>query len=102
MGAFLGAQQFLEPGMRYVLEGKYQRQSAADQEKLKEWLLARLLACLDTDPVDCEEVRFLLGTARKAGFDWRELYENAVSMRLSLRPEDAGRFPGPEEVAPQE
>jgi len=100
MGAFLALQQYIEPQVKYVLEAKNKPIKKADQEGVKERLMAQLLACLASSPVNCDVVRFHLAAAKSAGLDWRQLYEEAVRVQISIRPESAARIPVQEDVAP--
>lgn len=102
MSAFLRLQQYIEPRIKYVLKAKHQDRSMEDRERVQERLLARLLACLESNPVNREEIRCHLATALRAGLVGSQLYEKVVAMQRTNRPEDAARFPGLEEVVPWE
>jgi hypothetical protein len=92
---WVGLQQFIEPGVRYVREI---RQVKAEQ--VAERLLDYLSDCLDDTTVKAEEVRLYLAAAQQAGLDWREMYAEAVRRHLGAYPERAPIMPAPEDVTP--
>jgi len=94
-------QQLVEPGARHVVQLKQERRSEAERAD-RERLLAGLLACLAAAPVDVEQVRHLLGSARRAGLDWRRLHEEAVQVRRSTRPDLADLVPPLDALGPLE
>jgi hypothetical protein len=87
--------QFVEPAVRHVVEVKHGAQNRARRERL----LAELVARLTEGPVDVEQVRRLLETAREAGLDWRGLYQEAVQSLRTSRP-DIPDLPPPDAVGP--
>ena len=101
-GCWVAMHQLLEPGVKHVVQVGHQRRQQEDQGERKTRLFTNLLAALDSTPVDVEEIRLYLAAARAAGLDWRALYEEALRVQLSVRPEQAGLFPSPDEVAPDE
>jgi hypothetical protein len=95
-------QQFIEPGLKHVVQIKQERRSEEDEEAGRERILANLLATLDALPINREVVRFYLSVAQKAGLDWKSLYEEAVQIQRSSRRDSDALIPSPEEVAPME
>ena len=67
-----------------------------------EAILDNLAKSLGHDPVDHEEVRRHLASARSAGLDWRAVYEQAVRDELTARPFRAPSIPPIGRVAPRE
>jgi hypothetical protein len=101
-GCWVAMHQLLEPGVKHVVQvGQHQRQEE-DQGESKARLFANLLAALDANPVNVEKIRLYLGVSRDTGLDWRALYEEALRVHLSVRPEQTGQLPSPDEVAPDE
>ena len=101
-GCWVAMHQLLEPGVKHILQVGQQRRQEEDQGERKARLFANLLAALDSTPVNVEEIRLYLAAARGAGLDWRAVYEEALRVQLSVRPEQAGLLPSPDEVAPDE
>ena len=95
-------QQFIEPGVKHVVQIKQERRGEEDEEAGRERILANLLATLDALPINPEVVRFYLSVAQKAGLDWKSLYEEAVQIQRSSRRDSDALIPSPEEVAPME
>jgi hypothetical protein len=94
---WVAMQQFVEPGVKHVREVRQENRKAYE-ETCKE----RLLACLELDTVNTEEVRLHLDVARRAGLDWERLYAEAVRIHLSHRPHRAALIPQLKDVAPAE
>jgi hypothetical protein len=100
MSALVALHQFIEPGVRHVVASKDGQGTQQDREAARERLLARLLACLDGQPVSREEVRLCLSAARAAGLDWEQLYGEAVQVQRAARPDRAHLIPAAEDTAP--
>ena len=100
--AWVAMQQFIEPGVKHVVQIKQERRSEEDEEADKERVLANLSATLDAIPINPEVVRYYLSVAQRAGLDWKSLYEEAVQIRRSRRRDSDALIPSPEEVAPVE
>jgi hypothetical protein len=98
-GCWVAAHQFLEPGVEHVLQLKAEKRDE-DGEAARERFFASLLACLDQVPFDPEEVRRHLTFAKRAGLDWQGLYEEAVRVQRSVRPDRAALLPPAATVAP--
>jgi hypothetical protein len=101
LGVWVALQQFIEPGVKHVVEVGDVYQAEDDEVERKDRLLAHLLASLDAVPVQPDVLRHYLTLARDAGLDWQGLYQEAVRLQRTSRPERADRIPPPEEVAPQ-
>jgi hypothetical protein len=99
LSALVALHRFIEPGLRHVVATE-RGGGQQDREAAKERLLARLLACLAGLPVNHEEVRLCLAAARAAGLDWERLYDEAVQVQRSARPDRAHAIPAAEDVAP--
>src|SRR4051794_73927 len=73
--AMLGLQEFIEPSVEYVFQAENVEQREEDDlDGLgddREAIVADLSTSLGHDPVDHEEVRRHLASARRAGMDWR-------------------------------
>jgi hypothetical protein len=95
-------QQFIEPGVKHVVQIKQERRSEEDEEAGKETVLTNLLATLDALPINPEVVRYYLSVAQKAGLDWKSLYDEAIQIQRSRRKDSDVLFPSLEEVAPVE
>jgi hypothetical protein len=91
--------QFIEPAVEHVLQFKTERREQ-DGQAANERFLASLLACFDQIPFDPEEVRRYLTFAKLAGLDWQGLYEEAVRVQGSVRPEQAALLPPATSVPP--
>jgi hypothetical protein len=100
--AWVAIQQFIEPGVKHIVQIKQERRSEEDEEAGGERILANLLATLDALPINPEVVRFYLSVAQRAGLDWKGLYEEAVQIQRSRRSADEALIPSPEDVAPIE
>ena len=100
MSAWVAMQQFIEPGVKHVVEIKDAKRSETEQEAAKERLVAMLVEILMSRPVNVEAVRLYLATAKKLGLDWRALYEQAVQVEFLSRPDGSASLPPPEMVAP--
>ena len=100
--AWVAMQQFVEPGVKHVVQIRQERRSREDEEAGRERILANLLATLDALPINSEVIRFYLSVAQKAGLDWKSLYKEAVQIQRSSRRDSDALIPSPEEVAPME
>ena len=100
--AWVAMQQFIEPGIKHVVQIEQEKRSEDDVEAGKERLLSNLLSSLSAIPINTEVVRYYLSAAKKSGLDWRRLYDEAVQLQKARRPESAAYIPLPEEVAPVE
>jgi hypothetical protein len=104
--ALLALREFIEPGIEHVEQVAEERRREDDQEgddgnsPSETGLRNELLASLSHSPVDRQEVRRLLTTARRAGFDWRRLYAEAVEAVLTAQPYQAPFLPPIERVTP--
>jgi hypothetical protein len=96
---WVALQQVIEPGMKHVREVGQERKER-DERKQRIW--TGLLACLDADQINPEEVRMYLTAAQQVGWDYKEFYAEAVRALTSLRPERAALIPQLEDVAPGE
>jgi hypothetical protein len=102
MSAWVGMQQFIEPGVKHVVQMGQERRIEDDEAGRKERLLTNLLASLAAIPLNREEIRTYLTLAKLEGLDWKELYEAAVQIQASARPERADLIPTTDDVAPVE
>jgi hypothetical protein len=100
--AWIGMQQFIEPGVKHVVQIGQDRRSEEDETARKERILANLLASLDAMPANRAAIRFELIQANREGLDWRMLYEEAVKIQRSTRPERGNLIPPVDDVAPLE
>jgi hypothetical protein len=104
--AMLGLQEFVDPGVEHVLaaENREQKDDAdhPGDEDDPDLLRADLAASLGRSPIDTEEVRRHLAAARRAGLDWRALFDEAVHAELAARPYRAPSLPPIGRVAPRE
>src|SRR5207245_5343174 len=100
--AWVAMQQFIEPGVKHVVQIKQEKRSEDDEAAGKERVLANLSATLDAIPINPEVVRYYLSVAQRAGLDWKSLYEEAVQMQQSRRRDSDSLIPSREEVAPVE
>jgi hypothetical protein len=104
--AMLGLREFVDPSVEYVIQAENAEQRAVDDLDSSgvdtEEILADLSTSLGRDPVDHEEVRRHLASARRAGLDWREAYAGAVRGELTARPFRAPSLPPIWKVAPRE
>jgi hypothetical protein len=108
--AMLGLQGFVEPRAEHVFAAQNLEQKdvedevgAGDAAEIQtELILADLSESLGFTPVDPEEVRRHLSAARRAGLDWRALYDQAVRAELAARPYRAPSLPPVGRVAPRE
>jgi hypothetical protein len=108
--ALLGLQEFVEPRVEHVFAAENLEQKDVedevgdgdDGEVGPEVILADLSESLGFTPVDPEEVRRHLSAARRAGLDWRALYEEALRDELAARPYRAPSLPPIGRVAPRE
>jgi hypothetical protein len=96
---WVAMQQFMEPGVKHVREVG-QESKGEDREAGKQRLVSGLLACLEADAINPEQVRLYLAAAQKAGWDCEQFYAEAVRHHLSARPERAAQMPPLEGVRP--
>jgi hypothetical protein len=99
MSALTALQQSIEPGVKHIVEVRDTRRGQQD-DAIGEGLLRRLVACLESDPIDREEARFILLTAKRVGLDVGPLYQEAVRRLLAVRPEREAGLPALAEIAP--
>jgi hypothetical protein len=102
MSAWVAAQQFIEPGVKHVVQVSQERRNEGNQGADRDRLLANILAAMDATPVNPEETRFYLVIAKREGLDWEELFEEAVRVQRSARPDRVDLIPRLEDVAPRE
>jgi hypothetical protein len=100
MSAWVAMQQFIEPGVNHVVQIGEENRSEDDEAARNEKVLANLLASLDATPVNCEEIRAYLAVAKRASLDWKKVYDEAVKLQRSARPDRADHIPQIEDVAP--
>jgi hypothetical protein len=102
----LGLREFVEPSVEYILQAENAEQAEAEDpgpsEEGPEAILADLATCLGRDPIDTEEIRRHLASARRAELDWRDLFDRAVRDELAGRPYRAPSIPPAWKVAPRE
>lgn len=96
ISAFVALQQFIEPGMRHVVEVKHHQRSEKEKEAGRERFLAMLIEVLRSRPVNAEAIRLYLASAKEMGLDWKTLYQDAVQAAGGTLP------PSLEEVTPEE
>jgi hypothetical protein len=109
-GAAFALQQVFDPGIEHVLRAERDAQAEeADPsgggdlpETPIEEFRTDLDASLAQQPIDPEEVRRLLASARRAGHDWRALYDESVRAVLAERPYLAPAIPPAARVAPRQ
>ena len=100
LSMWVAMQQFVEPGVKHVCEVGQEPKDEERQDR-KQRLTSGLLACLEADPVNAEQVRLYLAAARNAGWDCEPFYAEAVRHHLAARPERAALMPRPEDVMPR-
>jgi hypothetical protein len=104
--AMLGIKEFIEPSVEYVYQAENAEQAEEDDHDASgdgpEAVLDDLAASLARDPIDAEEVRRHLASARRVGLDWREAFDQAVRNELAARPYRAPSMPPAWRVAPRE
>jgi hypothetical protein len=104
--ALLGLQEFVEPSVEFIFQAENAEQTEEDDLDASgsgpREILADLATSLGRDPLDHEEVRRHLASARRAGLDWSEAYERAVGDELTTRPYRAPSLPPSWRVAPRE
>ena len=98
LSMWVAMQQFMEPGFQHVREVGQERKD--EEEASPQRLLSGLLACLEATPVNLEQVRVYLASARNAGWDCERFYAEAVRAHLKGRPERAAHMPPFEDVRP--
>jgi hypothetical protein len=98
--------EFIEPSVDHILQAENVEHRDLDDldssRTDREEILADLATSLGRDPVDPEEVRRHLASARRAGLDWREVYERALQDELTARPYRIPWLPPIGKVAPRE
>ena len=102
MSALVAIQQFIEPGLKHVVEVRHEKRSAMEIEADKERILAMLIEILQSTPVNVEAVRLYLSSAKNLGLDWQALYQQAVQVELHERPYRASLPPSLATVAPED
>jgi hypothetical protein len=102
MSAWVAAQQFIESGVKHVVQVSQERRNEGNQGADRDRLLANILAALDATPVNPEEIRLYLVIAKREGLDWKELFEEAVRVQRSARPDRVDLIPRLEDVAPRD
>jgi hypothetical protein len=104
--ALLGLQEFIEPSVEHIFEAENREEKDEDDRDASEddpkAVVADLLTSLGRTPVDSEEVRRHLTSARRMGLDWREVYDQAVRDELAACPYRAPSLPPSWRVAPRE
>jgi hypothetical protein len=95
---WVAMQKFMERGYKHVRE--VGQEPKEDQAVSGQRLLSGLLACLEATPVNPEQVRLYLASARNAGWDCEQFYADAVQAHLKARPERATYIPPLEDVMP--
>ena len=95
-GCLVALHQLVEPGAKHAVQLKHGEQGRASRVRL----LAELVDCLAEAAVDAGQVRRLLGVARRAGLDWRELYAEAVQVRGTSRSDLPVLPPPPDDLEP--
>jgi hypothetical protein len=104
--ALLGLQQFIEPSVEHVFEAQnVEQKDEEDDDGLGDGervIRSDLAEALGRSPVDIEEVRRHLTAAARAGLDWKDLYDQAVSDELRERPYRAPSIPPAGRVRPRE
>ena len=98
LSMFVAMQRFMEPGFQHVREGNQEK--GEDEGASRERLWSGLMACLEATPVNPEQVRLYLASARNAGWDCERFYAEAVQTYLKDRPERAAHMPPFEGVKP--
>ena len=99
LSMWVAMQQYMEPGVKHVREVG-QESKEEDHEASKQRLVSGLLACLEADPVNPEQIRLYLAAIQEAGWDHEQFYADAVRVHLSARPERAAQVPRLEDVMP--
>lgn len=102
VSALVAMQQFIEPGVKHVVEVRHKKRSETDIEADKERILAMLIEILQSTPVNVEAVRLYLSSAKNLGLDWQALYQQAVQVELHERPNRASLLPSLATVAPED
>ncbi len=104
--AMLGLQEFIEPSVEHIFEAEnLEEKDEDDRDASKDdpkAIVADLVTSLGRTPVDSEEVRRHLTSARRMGLDWREVYDQAVRDELAACPYRAPSLPPSWRVAPRE
>jgi hypothetical protein len=98
LSMWVAMQKFMEPGFKHVRE--VGQELKEDEGVSGQRLLSGLLALLEATPVNPEQVRLYLASARNAGWDCERFYAEAVRAHLKGRPERAAHMPPFEDVRP--
>ena len=98
LSMWVAMQKFMEPGFKHVRE--VGQELKEDEGVSGQRLLSGLLALLEATPVNPEQVRLYLASARNAGWDCERFYAEAVQTYLKDRPERAAHMPPFEGVKP--
>jgi hypothetical protein len=102
----LGLQEFVEPGVAHILETENREHFEVEEDLNQgddldlDQVRADLAEILRQTPIDNAEVRTHLTRARRAGMDWRRIYDEAVRAELAERPYRAPAMPPAARVAP--
>jgi hypothetical protein len=103
--ALLGFQEFVEPSVEYIFQAQNVEQKDDEEDDGlgvdEEALRSSLAEAMSRSPIDHEEVRRYLTAARRAGLDWKALFEQAVADELKERPYRAPSMPPGRRVAPR-
>ncbi len=105
--AMLGVQEFIEPSVEYVFQAQNVEQKEEDDDEGlggdQEAVRSNLAEALGQSPVDPEEDPAPPRCrCRRAGMDWKALFEQAVADELRDRPFRAPSIPPARRVAPRE
>jgi hypothetical protein len=104
--AMLGLQEFIAPSVEYVFQAQNVEQKEEDDDEGLGGdgaaIRSDLAEALSRTTLDNEEIRRHLSAARRAGIDWKALYEQAVAVELRDRPFRAPSIPPARRVAPRD
>jgi hypothetical protein len=96
VSSWIALQQFIEPGVKHIVEVRQEQRHGEDEESL----LAQLLRCFDAETLNPEEIRHYLTVAKRLDLDWQKLYEEALRVQASIRPDQAALLPPLTTVSP--
>lgn len=108
--ALLVLEEFIAPRVEHVIEARQERLEEDDQgdpgdipiEVSEASIQDDLRASLGRSAIDPEEVRRHLASARRAGLDWRRLFDEAIRAEQTARPYRAPALPPLARVAPRD
>jgi hypothetical protein len=104
--AMLGIQEFIEPSVEYLFQAQNVEQTEEEDDQGlgddREAIHSGLADALGRTPVDPEEVRRHLASARRLGMDWLALFDQAVADELRQRPFRAPKIPPARRVTPRD